>query len=211
MVGCVPSVSDRVERHVRTLGAEAVVLDDAAFESGDLGRYPVILVASRALELDGRLRRHARTLVSYAEGGGVVVILYQRSGLTEASGAPYPAKTGGHRTTDETAPVTILVPDHPVFNVPNGIAEADWRGWVSERGRSYLETKDPRYVDLVETEDPFEFNPGRKRGILVEARVGAGRWIYVGLSLSRQLEAGNPGAFRILANLLSLDGEPRAR
>ena len=39
---------------------------------------------------------------------------------------------------------------------------------------------------------------------LVEARVGKGRWIYVGLGLWRQLPAGTDGAYRLLANLLSL-------
>ena len=60
-------------------------------------------------------------------------------------------------------------------------------------------------------EDPFEFNKGAKRGALVEARIGKGRWIYVGLSLSRQLEAGVPGAYRLLENLLQpaeLEGAP---
>jgi hypothetical protein len=98
----------------------------------------------------------------------------------------------------------VLVPDHPVFNVPNKLTPEDWAGWVQERGRSFLDTKDARYVDLIEMEDPFEFNKGAKRGALVEARIGKGRWIYVGLSLSRQLEAGVPGAYRLLENLLSL-------
>ena len=41
-------------------------------------------------------------------------------------------------------------------------------------------------------------------GILVEAPVGSGRWIYTGLGLWRQLPAGVDGAYRLLANLLSL-------
>ena len=43
-----------------------------------------------------------------------------------------------------------------------------------------------------------------KRGALVEARSGQGRWIYVGLGLWRQLPAGTTGAYELLANLLSL-------
>ena len=46
----------------------------------------------------------------------------------------------------------------------------------------------------------------RDRGALVEARYGEGRWLYVGLGLWRQLAAGTPGAYRLLANLLSLGG-----
>jgi hypothetical protein len=56
----------------------------------------------------------------------------------------------------------------------------------------------------VELTDPFEYNAGPKRGALVEAVVGRGRWIYIGLGLWRQLPAGTPGAYQLLANLLSL-------
>jgi hypothetical protein len=58
--------------------------------------------------------------------------------------------------------------------------------------------------------DPFPDNPGEKRGALVEGRVGKGRWLYVGLALWRQLPAGTPGAYPLLANLISLPKAPAA-
>jgi hypothetical protein len=64
-------------------------------------------------------------------------------------------------------------------------------------------------VDLVQLEDPFPYNKGPKRGALVEARVGRGRWMYVGLGLWRQLPAGTEGAYQLLANLLSVGKAPR--
>ena len=109
-----------------------------------------------------------------------------------------------NRVTDETAPITILANDHPVFAQPNRIDADTWDGWIQERGLYFLGEKDPAYVDLVALEDSFEFNPGAKRGALVEARSGRGRWIYVGLGLWRQLPAGTTGAYELLANLLSL-------
>ena len=87
----------------------------------------------------------------------------------------------------------LLVPDHPVFNTPNKLTADDWAGWVQERGRSFLETKDARYVDLIEMEDPFEFNKGPKRGVLVEARMGKGRWVYVGARPLAPARGGRPG------------------
>ncbi len=71
----------------------------------------------------------------------------------------------------------------------------------------FLSERDEAYVDLVELEDSFEFNPGVKRGALVEARSGDGRWLYVGLGLWRQLPVGTTGAYELLANLLSLGAE----
>ena len=79
---------------------------------------------------------------------------------------------------------------------------------MQERGTYFLETGDPRYVDLLAGADPFELNAGEKRGILVEAQVGKGTWTYVGLVLFRQVPAGVPGGWRLLANLVS---RPRGR
>ena len=77
---------------------------------------------------------------------------------------------------------------------------------MQERGLYFFGTEaaDKRYVDLVEMADPFPNNPGPKRGALVEATVGQGRWIYVGLNLWRQLPAGTDGAYALMANLLAL-------
>ena len=108
------------------------------------------------------------------------------------------------RVTDETAPIRVLAPGHPVFTFPNLIGSQDWAGWVQERGLYFLGEKDERYADLLTTEDPFPFNAGEKKGVLVEARYGKGRWVYLGLGLWRELPAGIPGSYRLLANLVSL-------
>ena len=109
-----------------------------------------------------------------------------------------------NRVTDELAPVSVATPDHQVFGSPNRISDATWDGWVQERGLYFLGDKDPAYRELGELTDSFPSNPGVKQGALVEATYGEGRWIYVGLGLWRQLPAGTPGAYQLLANLISL-------
>jgi hypothetical protein len=131
-------------------------------------------------------------------------VQYNKFEFNEAQYGPYPAKVSANRVTDEHAPVDVLVPAHPVFIRPNRIDADTWKGWVQERGLYFLGDRDPRYVDLVRLTDPFPFNAGPKTGALVEAKVGRGRWIYIGLGLWRQLPAGTDGAYRLLANLLSL-------
>ena len=74
---------------------------------------------------------------------------------------------------------------------------------MQERGIQFLAARDPRYVEVLAATDPFPFNPGEKRGMLVEASVGKGTWTYVGLALFRQVPAGVPGGWRLLANLVS--------
>ena len=107
--------------------------------------------------------------------------------------APFPASVTSERISDETAPMRVLVPAHPLLTTPNRIGAADWEGWVQERGIQFLAARDPRYVELLAATDPFPYNPGEKRGILVEAKVGKGTWTYVGLALFRQVPAGVPG------------------
>ena len=53
-------------------------------------------------------------------------------------------------------------------------------------------------------EDPFPYNKGTKRGALVSTQLGKGQWVYVGLGLWRELPAGVPGAYQLMANLISL-------
>ena len=43
---------------------------------------------------------------------------------------------------------------------------------------------------------------------MIEARVGRGRWIYVGLGLWRQVPAGTDGAYQLFANLISQGKAP---
>lgn len=101
----------------------------------------------------------------------------------------------------------MTLPDHAVFTTPNRITDADWNGWVQERGLYFLETTDPRYTQPLTVEDPWPYNAGPKEGSLVITEVGDGAWVYIGLGLWRQLPAGVPGAYRLLANLLAL-GSP---
>ena len=95
-----------------------------------------------------------------------------------------------------------------MFNYPNKIGASAWANWVQERGLYFLGQKDPKYVDLVSMPDPFPDNPGEKLGSLVEAKVGKGRWVYLGLALWRQLPAGTTGAYQLMANLISLPKAP---
>jgi hypothetical protein len=109
------------------------------------------------------------------------------------------------RVVDETAPVTILAPDHPVLRRPNRISERDWEGWIQERGLYFARTWDPAYQPILETHDEDE---AELRGGLLIASVGRGTYVYTGLSFFRQLPAGNPGALRLFLNLLALGQRP---
>lgn len=203
-VGYVMGVGDQVPPAIEQLGAALVMLGPDDLASGDLSRFDAIVTGVRAYERRADLRASNQRLIEYAKAGGTVLVQYNKFEFNQAQYGPFAAKVGRDRVTGEDSPVRVLVPDHPVFTTPNRIDDEAWVGWVQERGLYFLGERDPRYVDLVELEDPFPYNAGPRRGALVEARVGKGRWIYIGLGLWRQLPAGTPGAYALLANLLSL-------
>jgi hypothetical protein len=203
-VGYVVGVGDEVPPAISQLGARVVMLDRDALAWGDLSLYDAIVTGVRAYERREDLRIHNKRLIEYAERGGTVIVQYNKTEFNQAQYGPLRAQVSNNRVTDEFSPVTLLEPSHPVFTFPNEITESTWKGWVQERGLYFLGDRDPKYVDLVELEEPFPYNKGVKRGALVEARVGKGRWLYVGLGLWRQLPAGTDGAYQLLANLISL-------
>jgi len=220
-IGYVLGAGDEVPPAIQQLGITPTMLsaDDLAY--GDLSRFSTIVTGIRAYQTRKDLRANNQRLLDYARAGGHVVVQYNKfefnrlsdapsegfsgGGSAEAVSpfAPYPASVTYERVTLEDAPMNVLVPGHAFFNVPNRIGKADFEGWVQERGLYFLGAKDPHYTELLSSADPFPKNPGEKKGILVDAAVGKGTWTYVGLGLWRQLPAGTPGAYRILANLLS--------
>ncbi|HET9266334.1 MAG TPA: PIG-L family deacetylase [Vicinamibacterales bacterium] len=207
-VGYIMGVGDRVPEAIEQLASAVHLIDSEELASGDLSRYPVIMTGVRAYERRADLCANNHRLLEYAAAGGTVLVQYNKLEFNQAQYGPYPARVSSDRVTDEAAPVEVLVPGHPVFATPNRIDDEAWAGWIQERGLYFLGERDPRYTDLVRLADPFELNPGPKTGALVEAKVGQGRWIYIGLGLWRQLPAGTPGAYKLLANLLSLGSRP---
>ena len=207
-VGYVNGVGDQVPPAIEQLGAKLSFIEQDELAWGDLSKYDVIVTGVRAYERRNDLRAYNRRLLDYAERGGTVIVQYNKYEFNQSQFGPYPASVSGNRVSDENVPVKMLVPNHPAFTYPNRIGPATWANWVQERGLYFLGEKDPRYVDLVSMTDSFQDNPGEKLGSLVEARVGKGRWLYLGLGLWRQLPAGTTGAYELLADLLSLPKAP---
>jgi LmbE family N-acetylglucosaminyl deacetylase len=203
-VGYIMGVGDQVTAALQQLGVNLSLIDPDQLAWGDLSKYHTIVTGVRAYERRNDLRANNHRLIQYVENGGTVVVQYNKMEFNQAQYGPFPAQVSNDRVTDENAPVKVLVPTHPVFTSPNRIDDSAWQRWVQERGLYFLGTRDAKYVDLVEMTDPFPYNSGVKRGALVEARAGKGRWLYVGLGLWRQLPAGTDGAYKLMANLVSL-------
>ena len=109
------------------------------------------------------------------------------------------------------------MPDHPVFNDAEPDRSRDVGGLgAGARARTFSASAIRATSISSDSQRSVPVQPGAKTGALVEARVGKGRWIYIGLGLWRQLPAGTDGAYQLMANLISLrrpvhDHEVRAR
>jgi LmbE family N-acetylglucosaminyl deacetylase len=212
-VGYIRGAADQVPEALRSVGIPVTLLSPATLERGNLARFNAIIVGPRAYETDSALVLNNRRLLEYARRGGLVIVQYQQHQFFNGRFAPYPMKVGGptparpaapvshDRVVDENAPVRILAPEHPAVRVPNRLTDADWRGWVQERGLYFARSWDRHYRPILETHDPGE--PPLPGGLLI-ASLGKGTYVYTGLSFFRQLPAAVPGAFRLFANLLAL-------
>jgi LmbE family N-acetylglucosaminyl deacetylase len=205
-VGYIMGSGDEVPDALRRMGVEVTLIDREMLTTGDLARFDTIVVGVRASEARPDFVANQARLRAYMERGGVVVVQYQQTDYVERGLPPYPVKSPGNsRVTDETAPVTILSPAHPVFTFPNRITPADFDGWVQERNLYSFGTFDTRYTPLLESADPGE--PPQRGGEVI-ADVGKGRYVYTSYAWFRQLRAGVPGAYRQIANLISLPKAP---
>jgi hypothetical protein len=202
-VGYIMGTGDDGPEAIRQMGADVTLLAPEDVRAGRFHDFEVVVVGVRAYEAREDLKAANAQLLDYAKGGGTVVVQYNQYDFPRAGYAPYRVDMGrpADRVTDETAAVTILQPDAPVFTTPNRITAADFRGWVQERGLYFLSEWDDAFTPLIEMRDPDE---APTRGSLLVAPVGEGIYAYAALSFFRQWSSGVPGAYRLFANLLSL-------
>ncbi len=202
-VGYIMGSGDKVSQAIQRLGLNVTMLDEKALSTGNLNQYDTIVVGIRASQVRPDYVANNGRLNEFMQNGGTLIVQYQQQEFARQNLPPYPAKMDSNiRTVDENAPVTILAPNHPVFNFPNKITNTDFLNWVQERNLYTLTSFDEtKYTPLLETHDEGE---AESKGGMLYAEVGKGKFIYTSYSWFRQLPAGNDGAYRIFANMLSL-------
>ena len=203
-VGYVMGSGDDGPEAIRQMGAVVELLDEARVRAGAFGDFDAIVLGVRAYEVRPDVRSASAQLLDFARSGGTVVVQYNRGPLGTLAPSLLEVGRGSPRVADETAPVTILAPDAPVFATPNRIGAADFDGWVQERGLYFAAEWDDAFTPLLELNDPGE-DPAH--GALLVAQVGDGVFAYTALSFFRQWSERVPGAYRLFANLISLDGD----
>jgi len=201
-IGYIMGPGDLVPDAIEAMGIMPHLLSVAELTTADLTAWNVIVIGIRAYSTVPELTAAQPRLDEFVRNGGTLIVQYQSATFP----APLPLSLGRapERVVSEDAPVKLLNQSNPILTSPNAISPADFNGWVEERGHSFASTWDPGYIALTETADEGQ-DP--QRGGLLVAHPGKGTYIYVAYALYRQLPELVPGAYRLLANLLS-SGSP---
>jgi LmbE family N-acetylglucosaminyl deacetylase len=201
-VGYIDGAGDDAPEALKQLGVTVKRLNAATLTEADLQGLTSVVLGIRAFNVNQGLAAAQPVLENWVQNGGHLIIQYNtatRDQVTDHMG-PVPFKLGRDRVTVEETPATFLAPEHLMMTYPNALSEADFDGWVQERGLYFASEWDQSFVPLVEWADPGE-TP--KQGAWITAPSGKGQVTYCGLSLFREWRAGVPGAYRILANLVA--------
>jgi hypothetical protein len=224
-IGYLMGAGDEVPEALRQLGYTVSLLDPATDLTAErLAKYDAVVLGVRAYNVLDRLKTQQPQLLKYVENGGTMLVQYVvNRGMVMPEIGPYPLTLSYDRVTVENTPVTFLPtpggaiitrpaakPTAPslaqaLLTTPNKLTPADFStGWVQEQGLYYPSAWDAHYQPVIASHDPGETD---KQGAILVAPYGKGRYIYTGLSLFRELPAGVPGAFRVLANLVESGGK----
>jgi LmbE family N-acetylglucosaminyl deacetylase len=211
-VGYVRGFDYSLPNALTALGVESKELSVDEVKTADLQKYSSIIVDNRVYESEPGLIAANQQLLDYAKAGGTLIVFYHKSFEWNPDPkrnrpqqlAPYKLILGDERITDENAPITFLEPQHPLLNFPNKMGQEDFANWIQERGLYYPKEWDPQFHALLQSNDPGE--APLKGGLLV-ADYGRGRYIYSSMVWYRELRAGVPGAYRMLANMISYHGK----
>ena len=204
-VGYIDGAGDKLPEALVELGAQITYLKEADITTENLKGLDAIVVGIRAFNMYPYLSDKQAVLNDYIAAGGNLIVQYLKSnqvGTQNIKVGPYAFKVNsGKRVSQENAPVNFELPTHAVLNFPNKIEQSDFNNWIQERSTYMAENVDAHFEAPLSMNDKGE-TPST--GSLLIAPYGKGNMVYLSLVLFRQLPAGNPGAYKLLANLISL-------
>ncbi|HTQ65594.1 MAG TPA: PIG-L family deacetylase [Puia sp.] len=203
-IGYIEGAGDKVPPALQQMGYDVTILKEKDITTANLKQFDAVIAGVRAYDVHEWLAAKYDVLMDYIRDGGNLIVQYNRNNLTakKLKIGPYPFNISNIRVTDEQAKVNFVDPQHPALNYPNKITDKDFEGWVQERGIYFASQPDSNYHAILSMHDPGE---PEQKGSLIIADYGRGKFVYTGLVFFRELPAGIPGAYRLLANLIALN------
>jgi LmbE family N-acetylglucosaminyl deacetylase len=201
-IGYLMGAGDAVPTGLTQMGYDVKLLDPHSISPDYLSPYDVIITGIRAYNTVQELASKQTYLLDFVKNGKTLIVQYNTlDDLTSPAFSPFPLKISRDRVTEEQAEVRFLDPSISLLNFPNKITAADFTHWKQEIGLYFPNQWDAAFTPILSANDTGET---AKNGLLLHAKYGTGNYIYTGLSFFRELPEGVPGAFRLLANLISI-------
>ena len=202
-IAYIMGAGDEVPSSLSQMGYKVTLLNPEEIAPEKLANFDVVMTGVRAYNTVQALANKQNILFDFVKGGKTMLVQYNTSNdLVTENIAPFPLKISRDRVTEENAEVQFLAPNHPVLNSPNKITTKDFQGWKQEQGLYYPNEFDKAFTPILSSNDKGE-TP--KNGALLVAPYGKGHYIYTGLSFFRELPEGVSGAYKLLANMISLE------
>ena len=205
LIGYIAGAGDKIPQALEAMGYEVSVLTEEDITDENLLKFDAIITGIRAYNIHEYLSNKNDILNRYVKNGGNLIVQYLKSnfvGQKKIVAGPYPfAIESGARVTEEDAPVEFLLPGHPALNYPNKITGKDFENWVQERSTYQVVKPGENFVMPLGMNDK---GGTQSNGSLAIAKYGKGNFVYASLVFFRQLPAGVPGAYRLMANILAL-------
>ncbi|WP_310377620.1 PIG-L family deacetylase [Flavobacterium sp.] len=200
-IGYIMGAGDEVPNSLTQMGYKVTLLKPEEISPEKLATFDVVMTGVRAYNTLQTIVNKQNLLFDFVKEGKTMIVQYNTDDVLTQNIAPYPLKISRDRVTEENAEVRFLVPNHPILNYPNKITSKDFEGWKQEQGLYYPNEFDKAFTPILSSNDKGE-TP--KNGALLVAPFGKGQYIYTGLSLFRELPEGVSGAFKLIANMISL-------
>ena len=206
-IAYIMGAGDEVPASLEQMGYQVTILKPEEITPERLATFDVVMTGVRAYNTVQALANKQTLLFEFVKEGKTMIVQYNTTDdLVTTNLAPYPLKVSRDRVTEEDAEVRFLAPNHPILNYPNKITANDFKGWKQEQGLYYPNTFDAAFTPILSSNDKGE-TP--KNGALLVAPYGKGNYIYTGLSFFRELPEGVLGAFKLMANTISVKSETK--
>ncbi|MDZ7360260.1 MAG: PIG-L family deacetylase [candidate division KSB1 bacterium] len=172
----------------------ALVKPDQSFMQ-QIEPLSVLVIDRRALTLRPEIAARRDELQRFVESGGHLIVLAQDAEKWNAQPLWEGMRLTAVSTLEPATPVQIDAAG-AIGNQPNHLTPEDWQNWLFLRGYNAIAVGEAAVVPLRSAVDGSP--------LIVTAAAGQGKRTYVDLALNPQLMNVHAGAFRLLANLISL-------
>lgn len=202
-IGYIKGAGDEVPKYLQQIGYEVTEISPGSISESALNQFDAVILGIRAYNTVPELKQKQDIILDYVKTGGNVIVQYNtnRNLVVEDNLAPYQLEVSRDRITDENAKVSFLDENHELLNFPNKITDADFEGWVQERGLYFPNKWGEEFTPILSFQENGD--PAMEGSLLV-AKYGEGYYMYTGLSFFRELPAGVPGAYKLLTNMISI-------